>query len=244
MPMNAARGSLLGAAFACLGLLGGCAPGADPDARVLAVGDSVLAWNRGARASIPEVAARALGLDVINAAVPGARVIQPSPLRAALGLSVPAQVVPGPRDWAIVNGGANDLSSACGCTGCDAALDALVSPDGSVGAMPDLVRQVQAAGAARVAVLGYYGPSQAGGGSFAACDDEFAALDVRLARMASARPGVIFVPTRAVVAGSPALYARDRVHPSVAGSDVIGKALADAMARSVARPVAIAPPAR
>jgi len=248
MPMNAAPGFPLGAAFACMALLGACAPRGDPGAQMLAVGDSVLAWNGGAGASIPEVAARALALDVENAAVPGARVVQPSSLRAALGLSVPAQVVPGPRDWTIVNGGANDLSAVCGCMRCDSALDALVSADGSQGAVPDLVRRVQAAGAAQVAVLGYYGPSREGGGSFAACDDEFAAMDERLARMAAAIPGVIFVPTRAVVAGEPSLYDRDRVHPSVAGSAVIGQALARAMAQTLAptpaRPVAITLPAR
>ena len=191
---------------------------------MLAIGDSVLWWNRLSGGDIPRLAAQATGRAVDNRSVIGARFLS----------SVPDQYRDGPWDWVIVNGGANDLRGTCGCTGCDDTLDALVTLDGQAGAMADLARDIASRGPG-VVLLGYYGTSVAGG-PFAACADELTELSRRLALLADSDSAIIFVDAKDVI--DPAdltLYARDLAHPSAAGSALIGRQIATAIASAPAR---------
>ena len=186
---------------------------------MLAVGDSVLAWNRLSGGDIPRVAAQATGRAADNRSVIGARVLT----------GIPGQYRDGPWDWVIVNGGANDLRGGCGCTGCDDTLDALVTPDGQGGAMADFARDIVSRGPG-VVLLGYYGTSVAGG-PFAACGDELTELSRRLALLADSDPAILFVDAKdAIDPANLDLYARDLAHPSAAGSALIGQLIADAIA--------------
>ena len=191
---------------------------------MLAVGDSVLAWNRLSGGDIPRVAAQATGRDVDNRSVIGARMLT----------GIPGQYRDGPWDWVIVNGGANDLRGGCRCTGCDDTLDALVTPDGQGGAMADFARDITSRGPG-VVLLGYYGTSVAGG-PFAACGDELTELSRRLALLADSDPAILFVDARdAIDPANLDLYARDLAHPSAAGSALIGRLIADAIAAAPPR---------
>ena len=104
-------------------------------------------------------------------------------------------------------------------------LDRLISADGRRGALPDLIARIRADGA-RVLFLGYYRapPVRL---FFRGCEDEFDALDVRVARLAARDPGVVFLSSKRVIDPSDAsLFAIDRVHPSRAGSARIGRDVA------------------
>ena len=213
------------ALLACV-LLAACTGAAPPAGGVLAVGDSVLAWN--GEGGIPESAAGALGLPVRDASVAGARVLG----SGFLGFvdSIPAQLEAnrGPWDWVVLNGGANDLARACGTPGEDAILDALIGGGGG-GALPALVADIRRSGA-RVALVGYYGNPRGARTSFTACGPVLERLDARLAALAARDSGIVFVDAGGAI--DPArrgLYDADLVHPSPEGSARIGRALARAM---------------
>ncbi|MBV0910823.1 SGNH/GDSL hydrolase family protein [Anianabacter salinae] len=190
---------------------------------VLAIGDSVMAWNRDKSASIPDVVARATGRTVLNASVPGQGLTREGSLFPG---TIGGQLRRGSWDWIIANGGANDLNRICNCSRCDAEIDRLISVDGSGGLWPGLVQQMKAAGGRNILIMGYYGPAQGGGGAFAKCSDEVAELDRRFARLAAADPRVTHVLTRDPFGGARALYDDDLIHPSLRGSEVLGQLLA------------------
>jgi len=194
--------------------------GRESAARILVIGDSIMAWNRGDGAAIPDVIERRLGQPVLDASVPGAR-MRLGGLRGAVGLSIPRQYREGDWDTVILNGGANDLRATCGCNRCDAVLDRLARQD-----YPALIARLAPA---RVVIVGYCGPVRVGGGSFDGCSDELSELARRLARLAAANPRVTFVPVRAAIAGDPRYYDTDRVHPSPEGSALIGALVARAV---------------
>ena len=212
--MRALAALLLAALLAACG--GGAPP--DPDARIAALGDSVMAWNHGRDAAIGDAASDALGRPVATYARAGATL---------LGRDDPigSQYVPAPRDWVILNGGANDFSAFCGCDGCGGVLDRLISADGRRGALPDLIARIRGDGA-RVVFVGYYRAPPARL-FFRGCEDEFDALDARVLRLAARDPGVLFVSAKRVIDPADAsLFALDRVHPSRTGSARIGRDVA------------------
>ncbi|MFK7753262.1 MAG: SGNH/GDSL hydrolase family protein [Sedimentitalea sp.] len=198
-------------------------------ADILVIGDSVLAWNGAAKASIGEVAARQTNQTVLNLSVPGARLSHRNPDAARDGHDIRAQYRPGAWGWVILNGGANDLLSECGCRQCRDNLNGLIAADGQSGDMVDLVRRVRADGA-RVIVLGYY-DGNAKPNPFQRCQDETDVLNARLAQLAQRTPGVIYVDAGDVIdPDTPAHWFLDRVHPSRQGSARIGALVAAAMA--------------
>ncbi|MEO0863485.1 MAG: SGNH/GDSL hydrolase family protein, partial [Pseudomonadota bacterium] len=142
--------------FVGLLLLVGCG---DPvprggEARIMAMGDSLMAWHAASDRSIADVLADRLGEPVVDRSVVGASYTYPLPISGSLGLRISAQYVPGDWDWVVLNGGGNDLWLGCGCLRCDAQLERLVSPDGTQGKIPALVSQIRRSGA-RVAYIGY-----------------------------------------------------------------------------------------
>lgn len=190
------------------------------EANVLAVGDSVLAWNAGECQSVIDHLALTRGAAAINRSVSGATLL-PSD-----NASIPTQYVEGEWDWVVIDGGGNDLNSRCDCGACDAVLDDLVSEDGSTGAMAQLVDRALDDGA-RVLLLGYYDLPDGALWGFDDCDAPFDELDARYEALAAQREGVLFFPLEQVV--TPAdeeAYAFDKVHPSTEGSRRIGEALA------------------
>ena len=204
--------------------LAGCAgEGVPADATVLAVGDSILAWNREEGASIPEVAGRELDRVVHNVAVSG------SWITGDEDDAIPAQYVEGSWDWVIADGGANDLNGECECGDCDAVMDTIIAEDARAGEYPVLADRVRAGGA-RLLVMSYPRLPPGARFGFDRCEAELETLSARQAALAAARDDVFFVDVRPIVDGTDlALFVADQVHPSIAGGEVMGKAVADAI---------------
>ncbi|MEL6915242.1 MAG: SGNH/GDSL hydrolase family protein [Pseudomonadota bacterium] len=192
------------------------------EARIAVLGDSVMAWN-GAR-SVADVMEEALGEPVRDASVSGAQFAHR--LRLLVGpMDIRAQLPAGSYDWLVLTGGANDLAARCNCAACGETLDALIGPEARLGAIPDFLEEARARGA-WILWAGYY-DTPAGGGPFSGCEDAFAVLDSRLARLAEREEDFLLADLGDVIdAADPDHYDPDRVHPSPEGSRLIGLHLA------------------
>ncbi len=198
------------------------------DARILLMGDSMMAANRGSGRAVANAIERQLGEEVIDRSVIASRYFYYLPISGAAGLRLPAQYQAGNWDWVVINGGGNDLMFGCGCGMCNTMVNRLVSPDGSSGAIPELVARIRKSGA-KVAYAGYlrnpglYTPVRA-------CRPYGDELDRRLARLAARDPGFIFLPMSDLVPyGDPSLHHQDMIHPSPKGSAAIGNRIAAAI---------------
>ncbi|KAA9008254.1 SGNH/GDSL hydrolase family protein [Histidinibacterium aquaticum] len=201
--------------------------------RILAMGDSILSWHEGRGQSVPDAVALQLRTPVENRAVAGARISHPNALARLAGFDIRDQVPEDSYDWILANGGGNDLRDECGCTGCDATLDSLVTADGRSGEIPALVDRLLPR-TDRLLWIGYY-PVSIYGGPFAACAAELDQLATRLQAMAALRPRVHYLDTgRAMPPGALRYYAPDLTHPSPEGAARIG-ALAARTMREIAR---------
>lgn len=213
-------------------LLSGCGEpvGGNPDARILLMGDSMMASNRDSGQAVADLVEQSLGQPVIDRAVVGARYLFLGPLTGGSGLNLPAQYRPGPWDWVVLNGGGNDLLFGCGCGKCDRVLDRLIAKNGAAGAIPAFVAQMRKTGA-KVIYVGYMrnpGVST----PIKACRIAGDELDRRLTLMAGLDPGITFVPLSDLVPyGDTTLHQIDRIHPSAKGS----RAIADRIARQIAQ---------
>lgn len=185
------------------------------DASMVALGDSVLAFHRETDQDIPHVVGDALGIAVYNVAVSGAQV-------TGGDAPIPAQLPEGPWDWVLIDGGANDLADRCGCGDCDAVLDEMITADGSAGLIPQLATTV-VAGGSKLAIMGYY-TLPADAPDFEGCAPWMARLSDRQAALAASDPAVFFADASEVVDGTDlTLFFPDKIHPSVAGGDIVGK---------------------
>lgn len=211
---------VLGALIACVD-----AVPEDGSARILAMGDSMLAWGSGRRAAIPDALAETLAEPVVNRARTGAQMTT-ALAGASLGYNIPRQYAPGPWDWVVMSGGGNDLFFGCRCESCDALLNQLITPEGTQGAIPALVSQARGAGA-QVIYVGYL-PSPGVESIADACEDEAKVLEARLARMASADSGVTFLSFADLVPfGDKSYHVGDMVHPSQKARREVARQIAD-----------------
>ncbi|MBT0955915.1 SGNH/GDSL hydrolase family protein [Alphaproteobacteria bacterium KMM 3653] len=219
-------------ALAGLLALAACAPNrAVMRESVMVIGDSILAWNGGLA---PEVMGEALGRRVLDRSRSGARV------SGAGGYGFVPEIAAQYRGeavaWVVMDGGGNDLLGECGCDGCDPVLDGLISADGRSGEIARIVERIRAGGA-RVLLVGYY-PVSDRGGPFEECRDELAVLAERMGRLAALREGVSFASLGEVIGASDLeFYGPDRVHPTEAGSRLIGRFLAEQIEADALRAV-------
>lgn len=212
------------AALLALALLFGCG---DPisdgsSAKVLVLGDSMMASNRSTGQSVADVIEEGLGEDVIDRSVIAARYFYALPISGAAGLRLTSQYRAKDWDWVILNGGGNDLLFGCGCGFCDGVLNRLVSKDGRQGAIPSYIAEIRKSGA-KVIYVGYL-RNPGTQTPVKGCGPEGNELDRRLARMARFDAGVTFLPMADLVPyGDTSFHQADRIHPSVKGSLEIGK---------------------
>lgn len=204
----------------CLGLMG-IAPTrpaqAERPLNILVLGDSFMTSNTIARRAVPQLLARGLGAKVKSNAVTGARYMYKLPITGAMGLNISKQYRKGPWDWVIVNGGGNDFWLGCGCLRCKRRLNKLISPDGSAGAVPDLVARARADGA-KVLYVGYL-RSPGVGSPIEHCRKVGDAFEARVSVMARQDPGVQYVSLADMVPhGDRSYHALDMIHPSIKGS--------------------------
>ena len=207
-------------------LLSACVATGAGGGRILAIGDSVMAWN--GAGGIPEAVEAALGVPVTDRSQSLARISNESGVAAALGFDISRQFRGGDWDWVILTGGGNDIRDVCATPAVDAARDALIGPD-LTGEIPALIARIRRTGA-KVGFVGYYDGAEASPTGFTPCQPEFDIMNRRLARLAERDPGLVFLDAGEVIdAGDRTLYAPDLVHPSPRGATLIGRALAAKM---------------
>lgn len=198
------------------------------DARILMMGDSMMAANRTSGRSVGVALERRLGETVIDRSTYAARMFYALPLTGAAGLSIPAQYQKGEWDWVVMNGGGNDLIFGCACGYCSTMVDRLISKDGTAGRIPEVIRRAQSSGA-KVVYSGYLRNP----GLFTPvrpCRVFGDELDRRLARLDARDPNFIFVPMSDLVPeGDPSLHQQDLMHPSPKGSAAIAARIAAAI---------------
>lgn len=202
--------------------------GEGTQARVLMLGDSMLAANRSSAQGVGDALQDILGQEVIDRSVSAARYFYYLPLSGEAGLRLTAQYRPGKWDWVVMNGGGNDLLFGCACALCANMLNRLVSEDGRAGAIPKYVSEIRKSGS-RVIYLGY----MRNPGTFTlikGCGSAGNELDRRLARMAEFDAGVTFLPLADLVPkGDWSYHQVDRIHPSPKASRLIAERVAQQM---------------
>ena len=198
------------------------------DARILLMGDSMMAANRTAGRAVGNAMERNLGEEVIDRSVYASRYFYYLPVTGAAGMRLTAQYQPGNWDWVVLNGGGNDLVFGCGCGYCDRMVDRLISKDGRSGAIPAHVATIRKSGA-KVLYVGY----MRNPGLFTPvrpCTIYGDELDRRLARLDALDPGFIFLPMSDLVpTGDPSLHQQDMIHPSPKGSAAIAARISAAI---------------
>lgn len=194
--------------------------------RVLVVGDSLLDWHRIRGNSIPQVLARKTGWDVRNRAASGAKMYLTGANDNPRSV-IPAQYEDGNWDWVVVNGGANDLLTKCGCRRCDKVISGIISKDGKSGILPDLVRRARSDGA-QVVMIGYIGNPRTN--LFSGCKDDVEEMARRQQVLAnSAREISYFSARSAVDINSRSSFALDGFRPSKKSTRRIGAQLATSL---------------
>lgn len=202
----------------------------DKSPRILAMGDSMMAWHAGRDEGIADGVEQILQEPVIDRSVVGARVLYSLPITGAMGLSIPKQYASGNWDWVILNGGGNDLWLGCGCSRCDNKMNRMISADGKQGEIARMVRKIRSTGA-QVVYVGYL-RSPGVGSIIEHCREEGNELETRITRMAQADPGVHFVTLKDMVPyGDRSFHAGDRIHPSKKASRAIAMRVAEIINR-------------
>ncbi len=194
----------------------------DGEARILLLGDSMMASNRASGQSVADIIEAGLGREVVDKSVPGARYFYALPISGSAGLNIPKQYRPGPWDFVVMNGGGNDLLFGCGCGRCDGVMNRLISPDGRSGAIPALVKTLVSDGA-RVIYTGYL-RNPGVQTLIKSCGPAGNELDRRMQRLAALEPGMQYLLLADLVPYKDKSYHQvDLIHPSVKGSQAIGQ---------------------
>lgn len=201
------------------------------DARILVMGDSLLAAHSSSGRAVAHSIARTLGEPVINKAVVGARIIYRLPITGALGLNIGKQYRRGQWDWIVLNGGGNDLWLGCGCNKCARKMQRLISEDGTRGEVPKLVSKLRKTGA-KVIYVGYL-RSPGIHSPLEGCEDEGDKFEGRISNMAAHDKGVYFLSLADLVPYRDLSYhAIDRIHPSLKASKTIGQMVSKIIGKS------------
>ena len=199
-------------------------------ARILLMGDSLMAVHHGQGRAVSHSVEKHLGEQVIDRSVLGARMIYALPISGAAGLNIPKQYRAGEWDWVILNGGGNDLWLGCGCFACRNKMERLISKDGRKGVIPGLVSKLRQDGA-QVLYVGYL-RSPGLGSPIEYCKDEGDEFEARVQELAGLDAGVHFLSLADLVPhGDRSFHAIDMIHPSVKASHEIGKRIAAVIGR-------------
>ncbi|SMR82380.1 Lysophospholipase L1 [Aliiroseovarius halocynthiae] len=195
------------------------------DARILVIGDSLMAWHKMTGRSIGHMLGRYLHEPVVNRAIGGARIIYNLPISGSMGMKISRQFRDGDWDWVVLNGGGNDLWFGCGCNRCNRKINLMISINGRYGPVPDLINRIRATGA-KVIVIGYL-RSPGVGSPIENCRDDGDAYEARLQHMAQQMKGVYFMSNKDLVPhGDRSYHGIDMIHPSFKGSAMIAKRVA------------------
>ncbi len=198
---------------------------------ILALGDSVLAYNGHLCQSAPQHAGVEVERYVENRAITGSRMssVNGSPF------DIPNRYVEGGAwEFVIIDGGANDLYAECGCgvpdgepiPDCTATIDEIVGPLGQTGEMVAMLENIRSdpANDATMVLMGYYTLPDDAGSDWDGCNDALGELSARYRLIAEDAGDVEFVdPTSTMdIVAHPDFFMGDRVHPSTYGADAMG----------------------
>ncbi len=187
----------------------------NPNARILTIGDSMLAWNSATGGSVSHAIERELSEPIVDRSIAG----------SWMQVSIPYQYVTKKWDWVIVNGGGNDLMFGCGCFQCAHTLDRLISNDGTSGLIPEFLKRIRDRGA-NVLYAGYLRSPKLIT-PIEGCKNEGDELEARIERFAFAEENIYFVSMQDVVPpGGITYFSPDLIHPSRKSSKLIGRRLA------------------
>lgn len=193
--------------------------------RILAMGDSLMAWHSVSGNSIAHAVGDALNEPVANHAISGARVIYKLPVSGAMGMKIANQYKKGDWDWVVLNGGGNDLWLGCGCGACDKRMGRMISEDGRKGAIPHMVDSLRGTGA-KIVYVGYL-RSPGAWSPIEGCKDDGDRLEARIKKLADIVPEMHFVSLEDLVPhGDRSFHAMDMIHPSLKASREIGQRVA------------------
>jgi hypothetical protein len=199
-------------------------------ARILAMGDSLLATHKVSGNAVSNFMERALGEPVVDRSVLGAHMIYNLPVSGALGMNIGQQYVPGNWDWVVLNGGGNDLWLGCGCSACSGRMNRMIDQTGSVGHIPGTIARLRASGA-KVIYVGYM-RSPGFGSPVEHCRALGDELERRVQEYAARDSGVFFLSLQNLVPhGDRSFHAFDMIHPSQKGSAAIASRIAGLIRR-------------
>ncbi|NVO54469.1 SGNH/GDSL hydrolase family protein [Rhodobacteraceae bacterium B1Z28] len=185
-----------------------------------------MAWNSTSGSSIPDVIEENIGAPVVDRTVSAAWLQTQFNAEGKPKTGVQAQFVEGNWNWAVVNGGGNDLMLGCGCMRCDAVLDNMISADGQSGQIPQFLRQIRSRGT-RVIYVGYLrSPNLIT--PIEHCKSEGDEFEARIAKLAQQEDGITFASMQDVAhPGDPSYFSFDLIHPSRKSSRIIGERVAE-----------------
>lgn len=193
--------------------------------RILAMGDSLMAWHNVSGNSIAHAVGDVLNEPVANHAISGARVIYKLPVSGAMGMRIANQYRQGDWDWVVLNGGGNDLWMGCGCGACDTRMGKMISEDGRKGAIPHMVDSLRGTGA-KIVYVGYL-RSPGAWSPIESCKDDGERLEARVKKLADIVPEMHFVSLEDLVPhGDRSYHGVDMIHPSLKASREIGQRVA------------------
>lgn len=199
--------------------------------RILAMGDSMIAWHAFTKQSISDSIEKSLNEPVHNTAISGARILYNLPVTGAMGMRIENQYRKGDWDWVVLNGGGNDLWFGCGCGECVGKINKMISEDGKRGVIPMMVQKYRHQGA-QVAWVGYM-RSPGTWSPVENCRMTGNELEKRISKLAAIDPGVHYVSLADMVPdGDRSFHTFDMIHPSIKGSREIGKRVAAVIAEN------------
>lgn len=203
------------------------------EAKILAIGDSLMAWHSVSGASIAHVVGKELNEPVSHRAIGGAKIIHALPVSGAFGLKIASQFPTGgsAKDWVIMTGGGNDLFLGCGCNKCERRIQRMIDAKGQSGEIPKLIAKIRKTGA-RVVYVGYL-RSPGVDSVIDVCLPYGNELETRIATMASRDNGVFFVSLEGLTKhGDRSMHGVDMIHPSRKASKLIGKRVASVIKKA------------
>ena len=207
-PLFAVLIGLMPAAYAC-------AEGRNQ--KILAIGDSLMAWNSVGNGSVADV------MSMIS----GAEVVDRSTIASFLMTGgIDRQYSEGDWDWVVANGGGNDLWLGCGCRRCENSINTIISSDGRSGMIADLLLRARDGGA-KVIYVGYL-RSPGIDTPIEHCKADGDELERRIELFARSNPDIYFVSLADLVPfGARNYLSFDRIHPSRIASFLIAERISE-----------------
>lgn len=187
------------------------------DLKILAIGDSLMAWNSIGNGNVADAISLITGSEVVDRSIVASFLLTGG---------IERQYQEGDWDWVVANGGGNDLWLGCGCRRCEKSLDTMISADGKSGKIVDLLMRSRASGA-KVIYVGYL-RSPGIETPIEHCKEDGDELERRIEMFARSNPDIYFLSLADLVPyGARNYLSFDRIHPSRGASFLIAERISE-----------------